>query len=38
MICLSLKTITTDKKGALYWKLNTSILENKEYKQKTESF
>ena len=38
MICLSLKNITTNKKGPLYWKLNTSILENKDYKQKIEVF
>ena len=30
--------ITTNKKGPSYWKLNTSILENKAYKQKIETF
>ena len=38
MICLSLKNITTNKRGPSYWKLNTSILENKAYKQKIETF
>ena len=38
MICLSLKNITTNKRGPSYWKLNTSILQNKEYKQKIETF
>ena len=34
MISLSLKNITTNKRGPSYWKLNASILQNKEYKQK----
>ena len=34
MICLPLKNITTNKRGPSYWKLNTSILQNKGYKQK----
>ena len=38
MISLSLKNITTNKRGPSYWKLNTSILHNKEYKQKIETF
>ena len=38
MISLSLKNITTNKGGPSYWKLNTSILQNKEYKQKIETF
>ena len=38
MICLSLNNITTNKRGPSYWKLNTSILENKDYKQKIEVF
>ena len=38
MITLSLKNITTNKRGPSYWKLNTSILENKDYKQKIETF
>ena len=38
MICLSLKNITTNKRRPSYWKLNTSILENKAYKQKIETF
>ena len=38
MISLSLKNITTNKRGPSYWKLNTSILQNKEYKQKIETF
>ena len=37
MICLSLKNIT-NKRGPSYWKLNTSILENKAYKQKIGTF
>ena len=28
----------TNKTGPSYWKLNTSILENKAYKQKRETF
>ena len=32
MITLSLKNITTKKRGPSYWKLNTSFLENKDYK------
>ena len=38
LICLLLKNITINKTGPSYWKLNTSILENKAYKQKIESF
>ena len=38
LTCLSLKNITINKTGPSYWKLNTSILENKAYKQKIESF
>ena len=38
MICLSLKNITTNKRGPSYWKLNTSIQQNKEYRQKIETF
>ena len=38
LTCLSLKNITRNKTGPSYWKLNTSILENKAYKQKIESF
>ena len=38
MICLSWKNITTNKRGPSYWKLNTSILQNKGYKQKIETF
>ena len=38
MISLSLKNITTNKRGPSYWKLNASILQNKEYKQKIETF
>ena len=38
LTCLSLKNITINKTGPSYWKSNTSILENKAYKQKIESF
>ena len=38
MICLSLKNITTKKRGPSYWKLDARILENKAYKQKIETF
>ena len=38
MVCLSLKNITTNKRGPSYWKLNTSILQNNGYKQKIETF
>ena len=38
MICLSLKNITTNKRGPSYWKLNTRILVSKAYKQKIENF
>ena len=38
LTCLSLKNITINKTGPSYWKLNTSILENKAYKQKIKSF
>ena len=38
MISLSLKNITTNKRGPSYLKLNTSILENKDYKQEIEVF
>ena len=38
IISLSLVNITTKKRGSSYWKLNTSVLQNKEYKQKIETF
>ena len=38
MISLSLKNIKTNKRGPSYLKLNTSILENKDYKQEIEVF
>ena len=38
IISLSLVNITTNKRGSSYWKLKTSVLQNKEYKQKIETF
>ena len=38
IICLSLKNVTTNKGGPSYWKLKTSVLENKDCKQKIEVF
>ena len=38
MISLSLKNIRANKRGPLYCKLNTSVLQNKEYKQKIQAF
>ena len=34
MISVLLKNITRNRRGPSYWKLNTSVLDNKECKQK----
>ena len=38
MLSISIQKKTGKKRGPSYWKLNSSILENKDYKNKITSF